>query len=112
MDTENIIDVAGDGVIPTPSQEYRRVQKFRDTDSISILELMVISNNPTGPVDHRMTYGILHDALVGLWDVMIKGKRERSLQYFKILHTGKGTVGLGYVNFAHRPDPNEDQPGR
>ena len=103
MEVESIIDVAGDGVIPGPHNEYHKVLTFEDDSATTVIELAVLSNSHSKPSDQRMTYGILHDALKGLWDVMIRVRRERSVQYFEIFRAGKGAVGLGYTNYARRP---------
>lgn len=58
--------------------------------------MVVKSTKLAGPADDLMTYGILHDALKGLWDVIVVAKREPKINEFGIKHGAKGIVGLGY----------------
>ncbi|KAI4157015.1 MAG: hypothetical protein L6R39_000831 [Caloplaca ligustica] len=94
-EVECIIDIAGDGPLPGPSHAYRR--KYFDEHGVyETIELVIESSYPTGPEGDLMTYGILHDALWGLWECLIVARWGTAFGEFWVQHGSKGMVGLGY----------------
>ncbi|KAL8702308.1 MAG: hypothetical protein Q9201_004478 [Fulgogasparrea decipioides] len=92
-DVENIIDVAGDGVIPGPDNMYSII--LRETHVT--VEFLALGHDPKGPTDQMLTYMVLFNALKGLWTFFYRERRWLSLDYFKINQDNKGVLAMGYI---------------
>ncbi|KAL8737015.1 MAG: hypothetical protein Q9181_002102 [Wetmoreana brouardii] len=90
---ENIIDVAGDGVIPGPYNMYRIIMR----ETHVTVEFLALSNYPEGPPDQKLTYMVLFNALKGLRTVFNRERQWLSLHYYKIQQGDKGVIASGYM---------------
>ncbi|KAL8650018.1 MAG: hypothetical protein Q9210_004068 [Variospora velana] len=100
VEVESIIDIAHDGIIPGPRHEYRKEIYTKDGSKLEIVQMMVKSTQRFGPPENLMTYGILHDALRGLWEFLDVARRESKVGGFRIENGEKGDVGLGYFEWT------------
>lgn len=103
VEVENIIDVAGDGIIPGFNNRYAKTGQFEDEHVTGKVQLDISSFHITGPDDRLMTYGILFNALRGLWHVMIIDGFWWSLHKIRIEREDKGTVGYGFLGIIPQP---------
>ncbi|KAL8942137.1 MAG: hypothetical protein Q9216_001822 [Gyalolechia sp. 2 TL-2023] len=103
VEVENIIDVAGDGIIPGFRNKYQKVESFEDEHVTSDVQLQILSYHISGPEDRLMTYGVLLNTLKGLWRVMIIDALGQSMAKIMIDRTDKGTVGFGYIGVIRQP---------
>ncbi|KAI4286329.1 MAG: hypothetical protein L6R35_004416 [Caloplaca aegaea] len=78
----SILDVAGDGIVPGQrfTQDYEDMYGYGL--SVGIWSDRIIHD--------RMTYSVLKDTLVGLWDRMV----TRRLAYQTVIHVSREDVGI------------------
>lgn len=86
----NIVDVAGDGIVPGGKNEYVAELRFRRAGRLEGVFLNVWGNWNAHEVQMLLTYQITLDVLRGLWDVIVRPRREQIVtRGAKVVHRGK-----------------------
>ncbi|KAL8926575.1 MAG: hypothetical protein Q9208_002902 [Pyrenodesmia sp. 3 TL-2023] len=109
VEVENILDVAGDGILPGSNHQYQKSHSITTEHGILKAQIVVDSTQLSTAAHHLMSYGILRDALQGLLD-FARGDRQKSkINNFRIKHGDLGVVGTGYFTWEHiRSGASED----
>lgn len=90
MEVGNIVDVAGDGIVPGGKNEYVAQVRFRRAGRLEGVFLNVWGNWNAHEVQKLLTYQITLDVLRGLWDVIVRPRREQIVtRGAKVVHRGK-----------------------
>ncbi|KAL8663298.1 MAG: hypothetical protein Q9168_008114 [Polycauliona sp. 1 TL-2023] len=85
QEIESIISIAGDGLIPGPGNNYEKKLHWRsstsddDDDDDNRLEFLTIDiwgRWSPQVVEMQLTYQIALDTLRGLWDLIVRRRRE------------------------------------
>ncbi|KAI4178826.1 MAG: hypothetical protein L6R41_008191 [Letrouitia leprolyta] len=100
-EVENIIDIAGDGIIPGFRNQFTKTQTYTDGYFTTEIHLNTLSYSYIEA--HKMTYGILLATLRGLRHVLVIERLGKSLVSIYIRVKDKGTVGLGNLAVIRRP---------
>lgn len=89
-EVENIIDVAGDGIVPGLRNEYLDKLRFRNGDRLQSIFLNIWGSWNPFVIQKLLTYQITLDVLRGLWDVIVVPRREQIITTgTKVMHRGK-----------------------
>ncbi|KAL8856956.1 MAG: hypothetical protein Q9178_006451 [Gyalolechia marmorata] len=100
-EVEDILDIAGDGILPGSKHQYQKSLSITTAHGILKVKVLVDSTQLSTAAHHLMSYGILRDALQGLLD-FARGDRQKSkINIFRIKHGDLGVVGLGYFTWEH-----------
>ncbi|KAL8765676.1 MAG: hypothetical protein Q9209_007314 [Squamulea sp. 1 TL-2023] len=101
-EVENIIDIAGDGVIPGDRNEYVKMQLFRRGAELEGVSFGIWGYWNPDRQEGSLTYKITLDVLRGLWATSVIPKREQVVRGIRVLHGGK-LVAIAVMTFAFRP---------
>lgn len=99
----SILQTEGDGILPGSEHGYEKLQHVISEHNWERAHMTIVSSMPHGIQDHLMTYQILHDTLVGLWNIAVIHRQIIYIQHtFSIEHRNKGIVGLGSFRLIER----------
>ncbi|KAL8798689.1 MAG: hypothetical protein Q9182_006475 [Xanthomendoza sp. 2 TL-2023] len=95
-DLDLVIDVAGSGIIPGPSNEYKIQRIFNPGTDAPITGILAIGGDWHSDSARVMTYAIARDVAKGLWSLMAVSRRESALHSCFVIYRGKviGTAVL------------------
>ncbi|KAL8742327.1 MAG: hypothetical protein Q9184_008273 [Pyrenodesmia sp. 2 TL-2023] len=101
VEVENIIDIAGDGILPGSKHQYQKSLSITTTHGILKVKVIVDSTQLSTAAHHLMSYGVLRDALQGLLEFARGDKQKSKINNFRIKHGDLGILGLGYFTWEY-----------
>ncbi|KAL8924242.1 MAG: hypothetical protein Q9172_002782 [Xanthocarpia lactea] len=100
-EVENILDIAGDGILPGSNHQYKKWVPITTAHGILEVQIIVDSAQLSTAAHHLMSYGVLRDALRGLLDFAREDRQKSKINIFRITHGHLGVVGVGYFTWEH-----------
>ncbi|KAL8725451.1 MAG: hypothetical protein Q9166_007345 [cf. Caloplaca sp. 2 TL-2023] len=101
-EVEDIIDIAGDGIIPGDMNQYDKFLLIHRRHDNEAVHFTIRGNwHPSTP-ERLLTYKVTLDVLRGLWNLIVVPKRMQKLHSVRVLHGAKG-IAIATLIFTEQP---------